>query len=250
MKDYSHLILGYGDVGKGLQHILQNREKNNYVYDPQVSGFDVRPEKHYDILHICYPYSINFIDITNDYIRDFKPSLLINHSSVQVGTTRRLKCLRKVHSPIRGRHPNIVYGIENTAKFIGAETIDEGFTARDILWHDFGLDCRVYPHYETTELAKLLSLVRYGLNIAFTATQKEMCDVLALEYTDVVIDWELTTNAGFDAQGLSDLKRPVLYPLEGPIGGHCIIPVSLLVKELFQHWGIPTDDVDVVLKHG
>lgn len=241
MKNVSSIIAGLGEVGKGLNEILSRK----YTCSPL--DIDMKPDiDRCGILNICFPYSDKFVGQVNDYVERYKPDLTIIHSTVPVGTTRQING-NKVHSPIRGKHPDMAKGIETYTKFIGYENLEEGVKA---VWYfeNVGLRCLPLKKYETTELAKILSLVRYGMNIVFTKDQKDLCDKLGLDYEDVVNHWERTLNFGQNAIGQSHLNRPILEPLESPIGGHCVIPVSEMAKIEFEKQGIDTIVIDSILR--
>ena len=87
-----NLVIGMGEVGKAIQQILGCDSIN--------SNFDNL--KDYDTIHICFPYSDEFIEQVKSYQETYKPSLTIVHSTVPVGTCKKLGA---VHSPIRGIHP-------------------------------------------------------------------------------------------------------------------------------------------------
>ena len=104
------LIIGYGQVGRSLQQVFDNR----LIYDPP-AGIYLEYAWQTKFLHICYPYFKNFIKQTLEYIEEFQPYATIIHSTVPVGTTqqinthliRRKQNISVFHSPVRGMHPNL-----------------------------------------------------------------------------------------------------------------------------------------------
>lgn len=226
------IIGSRGEVGKALKKLAGG------------VGIDIGdplPNKS-DVLNICIPYSKSFVNIVNEYIDKLKPILTVNHSTVPVGTTRKLKG-RVVHSPVRGRHPDLTEGLRTYQKFVGYNNLKD---YAGCIEHFNGVfEMRGFKNTETTELAKLLSLARHGINLAFTRDMQEMCKKWGVDYTDAVVDWEATYNLGINAVGDSNLQRPILKPLEDKIGGHCIIPN---VKELNKQF--ESGFLREVLKHG
>ena len=92
-------IIGLGEAGAGLFAILKNH------YDIQWFEKHSDPSYRTDIMHICIPWSDTFVSTVNQYADVQQPSMIVNHSSVPVGTTEELCKLTKVpcfHSPIRG----------------------------------------------------------------------------------------------------------------------------------------------------
>jgi len=45
-----------------------------------------------------------------------------------------------------------------------------------------------------------------------------------LQYDEVYTHPNNTYNEGYEELGMPNVRRPVLYPPEGKIGGHCIAP--------------------------
>ena len=105
------IIIGMGEIGKGLYEVINNS-------GTMVFGFDLNKEtgklKAYDIhdgsmglskafvdlglvksrarlLHICIPGEVPcFHLVVADYIKEFNPEVTVIHSTVQVGTTTTL----------------------------------------------------------------------------------------------------------------------------------------------------------------
>ena len=95
-----HLIIGAGEVGRGLLKVLKTR------YSVVIRDKFDRVDGNFGVLHIAYPASKNFVAVTKKYIKEYKPELTIVHSTVPVGTTRKIAPF-VVHSPVRGVHPKI-----------------------------------------------------------------------------------------------------------------------------------------------
>src|SRR5438128_906636 len=94
-------ILGYGEIGKAIAKF----NKNPLIKDLQRNdGLE-----HVDILHVCIPWSDNFVKIIKKEIKSIKPGLVIINSTVVPGTTKKISGM-VVHSPIRGLHPNLHKG--------------------------------------------------------------------------------------------------------------------------------------------
>ena len=92
------LIIGAGEVGKGLHKVIGGKI------------MDKEPVKgEFDIIHICFPYSKNFSLEVTKYQLMFKPKFTVIHSTVPIGTSKKLKA---IHSPIRGVHPYLAKGIK------------------------------------------------------------------------------------------------------------------------------------------
>src|SRR3990167_1189192 len=119
MQDRKDLIVGLGEVGKALKEVLSERY--------EVDGLDKENTKlkdGYDVIHICIPYTIDFVDEVLKYQLLYLKlnGLTIIHSTVPIGTSKKLGA---VHSPIRGIHPNLKQGIKTFTKYFGGERAGE-----------------------------------------------------------------------------------------------------------------------------
>jgi len=204
-----HLVIGLGEVGAAIQSILQ------------CDGYDVRDglpsEDQYDVLHICFPFSEAFVGSTKAYILEFKPTLVIVHSSVPVGT-----CDAEgwVHSPVRGVHPNLKQGILTFVKYFGgtnAVTASRIFSALDI-------PTEVTPKAATTEALKLWDTTQYGLMIMIQKMIKAYCTHHGVDFDLIYTDANHTYSIGYEQLNRPEVARPYLKFMPGPIGGHCVIP--------------------------
>lgn len=216
-----HLILGFGDVGRGISEIIT--EGNHEVFHID-KGSDLKG--YFNVLHVCFPYSSEFVESVNDYITRFQPELVIIHSTVPPGTTETIKLCPTVHSPVRGRHPTMARDMKTYTKYFGGEYAEKAAE----IFKEQGIKTKCFPDSKTTELGKLLCNIRWGLNIAFAQEQKRMCDYYGVKYEDVVNEFEVSRNEGLEKIERENAKMPVIYP--GFIGGHCVMPnVEILMAE-------------------
>lgn len=233
-------IIGNGEVGSSLAKVYQARGIGPMIKDLEVDTINSKVR----ILNICLPYSEQFVDITNLYIERYKPEITIVHSTVPVGTTKKLNgpC---VHSPIRGVHPNLKEGIETFCKFIGynnvedLEIVADHYSELEIEWFEV-------VNSDATELAKLTSTTYYGLCIAWHGEMKKMCDKHGINF-DVIRKWTETYNSGYSELDMPHVIRPNLYPPSNGIGGHCIIANTELLLEQFESMAL---DLIVQYKKG
>src|SRR3990167_4641768 len=86
-----------------------------------------------------------------------------------------------------------------------------------------------------------MCLAKYGMSIAFSIYQKQVCDKLGISYEDVHL-WDTFYNEGV----MPSLKRPMIEPpKDGVIGGHCVLPGTKLLNEQY-----PDAILNSVLRHG
>jgi len=228
-------ILGYGEVGRAIAKFYKKPKIKDLKRDDGLQGVD--------ILHVCIPWTGDFVKIVKKEIKDIKPKLTIIHSTVAPGTTKKIGG-SVVHSPIRGIHPYLYKGIKTFVKYIGA---DEKKTARKAKEHfeSLGLKTKVFMPSVTTELGKLLSTTYYGLCIAWHGEMEKMCRKFGVDFKMVVTDFNKTYNQGYIKLGKKNVVRPILYPPKQTIGGHCILENTKILEKFFK-----SPAFDLILKYG
>jgi len=211
----SHLIIGKGEVGKALYNVLKK-----HLGGVIISIIDKNEpiKNHFNVLHICYPYSEKFIKITKNYIKTYKPKLVIIHSTIKMGTTEKIGRIA-VHSPIRGGHPYLEKSIITFVKYFAGSKAKQ---ASGIFSRFCQIKC--YKDPKITELAKLLCTTYYSWDIVFNKEVKKICDKEHLPFSEVYTEFNNSYNEGYEKLGKLEVIRPVLKFMKGKIGGHCIIP--------------------------
>lgn len=233
------LICGKGEVGTSLYEVLKDSHET-YIRD-------VEPGMHdpvmVDVLNICFPYKIaykptslwqtfieflkkifgksnhlTFEGVVRSYQARYKPLVTIIHSTVPVGTSRKLGA---VHSPIHGRHPNLKGGILTFCKYVGGA--DKGQVAlADEFLRRAGILTQIVDNPETSEHSKLACTRSLGLSAIEMHEIKAECDKFGSNF-DQVYGWRKHYNTGYQIMGFSQFTRPELTYTPGPIGGHCVI---------------------------
>lgn len=214
------IIVGMGEVGYSLATVLAP------YYDQETYDFGgVEPKlgETFEIMHICFPYSEKFEDYVKAYQERFEPKYTVVHSTTPVGTCARLGV---IHSPIRGIHPHLTEGIKTFVKFIGGPQASE---VADY-FRRAGLKVCLYDKSETTEAAKLFDTEYYRTCIEFAQRVKKFADSHGLSYHEVYTIFNQTYNEGYTYLNHPEFVRPVLQPIMGPIGGHCVLPNKQLIE--------------------
>lgn len=227
-------ILGYGEVGQAIAKFCQNPKIKDLKRDDGLAGVE--------ILHVCLPWSDKFVSIVKKEIKKIKPKLVIIHSTVVPGTTKKIGKMA-VHSPVRGIHPYLHKGIKTFVKYIGADDKKTGEAAGKHL-AGLGIKTKVFYPSVTTELAKLLDTTYYGLIIAWHGEMAKMCNKYKVDFEAAVSDFNKTYNEGYKKLGKANVVRPVLYPPKGGIGGHCVVSNTEILKKHFQ-----SQALDLILKY-
>ncbi len=213
-----HLIVGYGEVGQGLDKVLGG---NSLVVDPDKGFMGVNPKgEEPNVVHICIPPIEDFDEVVNRYK---KPGvLIIVHSSVAVGTCDRLGV---VHSPIRGVHPNMAEGIQTFVKYFGGKDAEKAAN----IFSELGLIVKVFPEARTTEALKLWDTTQYGFLIMLEKYVHKWCEDNAIDFDAIYTEANRDYNEGYRALGRPEVVRPYLKHYPGKIGGHCVVPNGKLL---------------------
>jgi len=208
-------ILGYGEVGQAIAKFYPKSKLRikDLKRNENLKGVEV--------LHICLPWSKDFIKISKRTISETKPKLTIIHSTVAVGTTRKIGGM-VVHSPIRGIHPRLHKGIKTFVKYIGADDRKAGQMAKKHL-ERLGIKTELFMPSAITEALKLWDTTQYGWMIILNKEIKKWCDRKGLDFEAIYAEANKTYNEGYQKLGKPEVVRPYLRYMPGKIGGHCII---------------------------
>lgn len=223
------LVVGLGETGSALYQVIEDSGKYK-LYKKGIEELEIKDK--IDIMHICVPYLDNFVDVVVDYIKKYDPELTIINSTVRPGTTQQIfeKTEKSiVHSPVRGKHPNMKEGILLFVKFIGPADAKSGEAAKDH-FESLGIKTEVMNSPLETELGKLFSTTYYGLCIGWHQEMERICKKFNADFEKTVTRFNETYNEGCKVSN-PNVVRPVLYP--GFIGGHCVIPnIETLKKDM------------------
>lgn len=225
MKVDSVLVIGLGEIGAPLLEIVKG------VYHAE--GLDIEAKElqdSFDILHICIPYTEEFVRTTIDYINRFNPKLTIIESTVLPFTTDKIHRETETaicHSPVRGRKEDgFKWAYLNYTKFIGPVEAEYGRMAEEY-YHSLGFKTYTCSSPLETEFMKILNTTYYGLMIAWFQEIHRICKKFNLKEEEITRF--LKTN---QKESAGRHQRPVFYP--GIIKGHCVIPNAKMLEELYQ----------------
>ena len=96
------------------------------------------------------------------------------------------------------------------------------------------LRIEIFDSSEVSEAAKLLDLVHYAWDIIFCKWMKEVCNNLNLNFDQVYTKYNNIYNKGY-SKLRPNIKRPILIPIDGPIGGHCTIENTILFDKTYRN---------------
>ncbi len=217
------IILGMGEVGETLFHLLEERNFDSIGIDTDASkckNYSMNQKiEDPEYLHVCLPGELSgFVDITLDWINKIKGlKVVLVHSTVKPGTTKTIQEKSKVlilYSPVRGVHRRFLDDIKKYTKFISSDEKNVDPKIKSDLEKRFEkIDWMSTT--KTAELAKILvDTTYYGWLINYAQITKMICEKEGIDFDEM---WkfadEIHKNLG---------NRPKMYP--GIIGGHCVIP--------------------------
>jgi UDP-N-acetyl-D-mannosaminuronate dehydrogenase len=229
-------ILGHGEIGKAIHEVYR---KSSLTSDILVK--DLNRDDHLvdlDVLNVSIPFndSFDFMEVVCGVVKQSNTRILIVHSTIPVGTTRKLKellgpAIAVAHSPCRGVHPHLYEGIMTFPKYVGSISKEDAVKVSDHLT-SLGISTHICENSESSELAKLLDTSYYGICIAFHGEALRACKQFGANFEDVMTVYNETYNSGYSSLGKTNVVRPVLTPPEEGIGGHCVVQnADLLMKQ-------------------
>jgi len=233
-------ILGYGEIGKAVARFYQNKKKFKLLLKDL--NFDQFVNKKIDILNVAIPCfsEKQFIETIARVIKKNKPNLVIIHSTIIPGMTKKIiqkTKTRIVHSPVRGVHPKLYQGIKTFIKFIGTENIKVGKMAKKHFQQIGIKNVKILKPAVATELNKLVDTTYYAHCIIFTDYVEQLLQKHKVPF-NAFEEFNLSYNDGYKKLGKLNVVRPTLYPPSKTgrkIGGHCQIPNAKILEKLYPH---------------
>lgn len=222
------IVIGAGEVGRAIIDLEEEAGHTLYILDKKYD--EDPPKQRFKVMHVCIPYTEKFVNDVNLYMDEYPSSLVMVHSTLPVGTMEKLdKNTALVHSPVRGKHPNLSVSLLKFIKYIGGSEEDCSFAKT--YFKELGIKSVRIGDFKASELAKLLDTTYYGWCIAFADRVNELCKQHGVDYNLVYKDWNETYNDGYKRLALTNVVRPVLDPPQGGIGGHCVWENAVLLDD-------------------
>jgi len=213
---HKSIIIGYGEIGKSLERVLS---RTHEVYSRDL---DIVPKIQFaHVMHICFPYSKQFVREVKKYKKIYNPKYTIIHSTVPMGTSKKCDAF---YSPVRGIHPHLEKSLTTFVKYFAPKNkwIKKYFTLA-------GIPIEEVDKRETLEVMKLYCTTLYGLNIIAEKEIWNYCKKHGLDFDLVYTKCNQTYNDGYKKLGFPQYSKYVLNHKDGKIGGHCVIPNCYLL---------------------
>tara|TARA_Y100000748_G_scaffold201209_1_gene168557 strand:- start:130 stop:879 length:750 start_codon:yes stop_codon:yes gene_type:complete len=224
------LVVGLGEIGLPIYKLFS---KSSIT-----AGFDINPKlipfmnkKNQSLpvrfIHVCIPYSKNFLSQVIKINKDYEPEGMIIHSTIEPSTTKKIQKKLKIpiiYSATRGVHARMLTDMKRYTKFFAIESNAPrkkwACTEYAKLLKKSGLKCKQMSSPKTLELGKILcDTSYYGWLINFAQVTKIISDREKVDYDEM---WSFA-----DEIHKFLGNRPKMFP--GFIGGHCVIPNLKLI---------------------
>jgi UDP-N-acetyl-D-mannosaminuronate dehydrogenase len=210
------LVVGLGEIGRPLLEILRG------AHDAAGRDLEDRPFDGVQVLHLCFPYSTDFVASAARYVALYEPEVVVVNSTVIPGTTMEIQektGVPAVYSPVRGKHLRMTEELRHYRKFV-AGTSEQAVALVEDHFAAAGLTTQRMSSPEALELAKLLETTYFGMLIAWAQEMDRFAGTVDADYWETVAFMEEI-----------DFLPPVGFQ-PGYIGGHCIMPNLELLEQV------------------
>ena len=226
MEKSKDVVVGLGEIGSP---ILQLSSKITLVigYDLNKKLMNEKEFKKYEkletrFLHICIPFTKNFVLNIIKLCNQFEPKGVVIHSTISPGTTKNLQSklsIPVIYSATRGVHKRMLHDLRRYTKFYSVEpnapSADWASAEYEKLMKRSGVRTKKMSTPLTLELAKIVvDTSYYGWLINYAQISNMIAIQNKVDYDEM---WSFA-NEIHKYLG----NRPKMFP--GFIGGHCVIP--------------------------
>jgi UDP-N-acetyl-D-mannosaminuronate dehydrogenase len=210
------LVVGLGEIGGPLLAILREAHR--------AAGRDIedRPFGGVQVLHLCFPYTSDFVSSASRYASLYEPEAVVVNSTVVPGTTREIQektGVPVVYSPVRGKHARMTDELRRYRKFVAGTSAQAVVLVEDH-FAAVGITTQRMSSPEALELAKLLETTYFGVLVAWAQEMDRFAEAVDADY------WET-----IDFLEEIDFFPPVSFQ-PGYIGGHCVMPNLELLEQV------------------
>jgi UDP-N-acetyl-D-mannosaminuronate dehydrogenase len=210
------LVVGLGEIGGPLLGIL--REAHH------AAGRDIedRPFDGVQVLHLCFPYTSDFVLSASRYASLYEPGVVVVNSTVVPGTTREIHektGVPAVYSPVRGKHARMTDELRHYRKFVAGTSAQATALVEDH-FGAAGTTTQRMSSPEALELAKLLETTYFGVLVAWAQEMDRFAGAIDADYWETIDFFEEI-----------DFFPPVGFQ-PGYIGGHCVMPNLELLEQV------------------
>lgn len=212
------LVVGCGEIGTAIAQCYARNNIQCVAHDPDQGATALVAE--YSIVHVCVPAEAvpDAVKLCNT------DAVVVVHSTTLPGTCDALRQTHRhlVHAPVEGRHPMISEYLTRWAMPVSGSP--EGVYAAVAHLRRAGIPASIQPgSCKTTELAKHLSTLRLGWDVAFMRMAYRICEAEGVPFAQVYTEFTRAYNTVYAPEGKA---RPVLSADRGVSTSHCCGPNS------------------------
>ncbi len=220
------VVAGLGEIGYPIMQLI-SKAVPVVEYDINVKLMDQKKFQKYKksetrFLHICIPFTKNFISNVTSLNNRFQPQGIIIHSTISPGTTTRLQkklTIPIIYSATRGVHKRMLYDLRRYVKFYaidpGAPKAEWAASTYERLMAKCKVKTKRMSKPIALELAKIVVDTSY---YGWLITYAQLSNMIALEHS---VDYDEMWSFSDEIHKFLG-NRPKMFP--GFIGGHCVIP--------------------------
>jgi len=232
-KNKKDLVIGLGEIGTSIYKVFsKNFVTIGYDQNPKLMDykkFEKTKNIPTELMHICIPYSKNFIRIISQLVNNFNPSIVVIHSTISPHTTEQLQkklTIPVIYSATRGVHKRMLSDLKRYQKFFSvydwAPRSQWASKVYKLRLKKAGLKTKQMSSPLSLELAKIVvDTSYYGWLINYA----QLSNMIAIHYK---VDYEEMWSFADEIHKFLG-NRPKMFP--GFIGGHCVIPNLELINE-------------------
>lgn len=220
------IVAGLGEIGVPTLQLLA-KAKPAVGYDIRKDlmddkKFSLFADLETDFLHVCIPFTKQFISNVIALTKQFHPKGVVIHSTIEPNTTKKLQqklSIPVIYSATRGVHRRMLYDMKRYTKFYAIEKDAPNLKWATITYEKTLLKCGVRTKRMTSpitlELAKIIcDTSYYGWLISYAQLSNMIAISNKVNYDEM---WSFA-----DEIHKFLGNRPKMYP--GIIGGHCVLP--------------------------
>lgn len=246
------VVVGLGEIGKPILQII-SKTNTAIGYDINPKLMDSKKFFKYEnlptrFMHICIPFTTNFITNVVLLSEKFQPECVVIHSTIRPKTTSTLQQklpIPVMYSATRGVHKRMVYDLKRYTKFYAVEKNAPRATWAATTYSNVMRKCGIKTNRMsnpiTLEIAKIVvDTSYYGWLINYAQLSNMIAVKNKINYDEM---WSFA-----DEIHKFLGNRPKMYP--GFIGGHCVIPnLDLIKDDALNLIKEINDDYAKILKH-
>ena len=220
------VVAGLGEIGSPIYHLI-SRAVIVVGYDLNENLMDKKKFQKYEklntrFLHICIPFTKNFISTVKSLYNKFNPKVIVIHSTISPGTTSKLQSklpIPVIYSATRGIHKRMLYDLKRYVKFYAVDNnkpkAEWASSTYSKLMKKCGVKTKRMSKSITLELAKIVvDTSYYGWLINYA----QLSNMIAIQNN---VDYDEMWSFAEEIHKYLG-NRPKMFP--GFIGGHCVIP--------------------------